>query len=41
MVGLREIDDGLWLVLAGSLAVGLLDARKRVLQPFDPYFEVR
>lgn len=39
-VGLKEIGDGLWLVLAGPLAIGRLDARKPNIIPITPYIEI-
>lgn len=37
IVGLREVDDGVWLLIAGPIAIGRLDARKPRIEPIRPY----
>jgi hypothetical protein len=37
IVGLREIDDGLWLVIAGPIVIGQLDVRRQRVDAIAPY----
>jgi len=37
IIGLREIDDGTWLVIAGPIAIGKLNARQQRVEPIEPY----
>jgi len=39
-VGLRLIEDGLWLLYVGPIAVGRLDARVARIEPIKPFIEV-
>ena len=36
-VGLREIDDGVWLLIVGPIAIGKLSARTMRIDPISPF----
>jgi transposase InsO family protein len=37
IIGLREIEDAVWLVIVGPIAVGKLDVRHHRVEPIEPY----
>lgn len=39
-VGLQPIADGVWIVFAGPVAIGRLDARAKRIEPIESYIEI-
>jgi hypothetical protein len=37
LVGLREVEDGRWLVTFAQLDLGYIDLRTREFEPMDPF----